>query len=137
MTGRPISDDDDDHDDPMPLVATPQWAHNHGADPQIGVRASALGSFLPEGSYRPIPIVWLVAAWVGHSFAMVTLVAVLSGFPLLVTIGATVLVSLWIGNKAFAAGMAHAATGWKIATVAALLINWALAATTAAALAGY
>jgi hypothetical protein len=107
------------------------------AEAPIGVRSMPIGSFMPEGTFRPIPITWLVAAWVVHNLAMVLLVSVLVGRPLVWTLCTTTLASLWIGHKAFAAGMAQASTGWKLALVLALLVNWALAVTAAAAMAGY
>ena len=103
----------------------------------VGVHSSPIGSFMPEGAFRPIPITWLVAAWVVHNLAMLVLVSVLAGRPLFFTISTTTLASLWIGHKAFAAGMAQASTGWKVTLVLALLVNWGLAMTVAAAMAGY
>ena len=92
---------------------------------------------MPEGTFRPIPITWLVAAWIMHNLAMLLLVSVLSGRPLFFTVSTTILASLWIGQRAFSAGMATASTGWKVTLVLALLLNWALAVIVAAGMAGY
>ena len=107
------------------------------AEPPVGVRSMPIGSFMPEGAYRPMPLTWLVAAWVVHNLAMVLLVSLLAGRPLFFTISTTSIASLWIGHKTFAAGMAKASTGWKVTLVLALLFNWGLATTIAAAMAGY
>jgi hypothetical protein len=116
------------------VPATQHWDRN---EPQPGIHALPIGSFMPAGAYRPMPITWLVAAWVVHNLAMILLVALLAGRPIFYTVGTTVLASLWIANKTFGAGMAQAATGWKVTLVIALLLNWSLAMLLAAGLAGY
>jgi hypothetical protein len=108
-----------------------------GRPVDTGIRSSPLGSFMPEGTYRPIPIVWLVSAWVVHNIAMWLLVALLTGKHPFFVVATTVMASGWVLNRTYAAGMKRAGLGWKIALVLALLLNWALAVVTALALAGY
>lgn len=110
---------------------------DYGEPIDTGIRSSSIGSFMPEGTYRPIPIVWFVAAWVVHNIAMWILVALLAGRHPFFVISTTVMASAWVLNRTFEAGMKDAATGWKIALVIALLLNWTLAVVTALAIAGY
>jgi len=110
---------------------------DYGEPIDMGIRSSNIGSFMPEGSYRPIPIVWLVSAWVMHSIAMILLVGLLGAKHPFFPITTTLMASAWILNMTFNAGMKNAATGWKIALVLALLVNWGLAVISALAMAGY
>lgn len=89
-----------------------------------GIRSSDLGSFLPEGTYRPVPIVWLMAAFLLQVFGLIFLFALLSGKPPAFLAATGALVSFGIGYWTFGRGMAEAATGWKILTVLVLLLNW-------------
>ena len=110
---------------------------DYGDPIDTGIRSSSIGSFMPEGTYRAIPIVWFVAAWVVHNIAMWLLVALLAGKHPFFVISTTVMASGWILNRAFQAGIKDAATGWKVALVVALVLNWTLAVITALAMAGY
>lgn len=92
------------------------------------VEYSEMGTFMPVGTYRPIPIVWFAGAWVVQVFALVVLFLVLSSKAALFTIVATALASLGIGHWTFGRGMSRASTAWKIFTVAALLFNWGMVA---------
>ena len=97
---------------------------DYGPPVDFGVRSSDLGSFIPEGSYRPVPIVWLTAAWVVHSFVLIALFALLFSKPAIYTLLTTGIVTIWVTRWTFARGMAEAAGGWKVATVVLLVINW-------------
>ena len=88
-----------------------------------GIRTSNLGSSFPEGTYRPVPIVWFAAAYIGQSFLLVVLFSILMNKPGYFLIAASAIVTFWIGRMTFARGMAQAASGWRIATVAMLLLN--------------
>lgn len=92
------------------------------------------GSLMPEGTYRPVPIVWFVAAWLLHGFAMMVLLILLSSKHHAFTWATTALASILIIRWTFARGMKDAALGWRVTTVLALLLNWGLTALTAAAL---
>lgn len=110
---------------------------DYGEPIDLGIRSSNIGSFMPEGTYRPIPIVWLVSAWVVHSIAMTLLVGLLGTKHPFFPITTTLMASAWILNLTFKAGMKDAAAGWKTALVLALLVNWGLAVVSALAMAGY
>lgn len=99
----------------------------------LGVRSSNIGSFVPEGTYRPVPIVWFAAAWIVDSFSIGFLFLLLINKPAILTWLTTLLVSFVVARWTFNRGMHHAGSGWKIATVAALAINWGLIALTASA----
>lgn len=103
-----MRDDDDDYGPPV----------------EFGVRSSDLGSFIPEGSYRPVPIVWLTAAWVVHSLALIVLFFLLFEKPAIYTLLTTAIVTFWVTRWTFGRGMAEAGNGWKVATVVLLAINW-------------
>ena len=122
---------------PDPLTGDLRFDDYWGPAEPTGIRSSSLGAFVPEGTYRPLPIVWLVSAWLLHSFAMMILLALLSGKPVLVTLGVTLIASYGVGSMLFERGMKDAALGWKISTVLALAVNWALTAVSALGIAGY
>ena len=42
-------------------------------DDNIGVRSTDIGSFLPEATYRAVPIVWFVSAMMVQFFALASL----------------------------------------------------------------
>lgn len=92
------------------------------------VHYSPMGTFMPVGTYRPIPIVWFAGAWVVQVAALVFLFLLLSSKAALFTIAATALASLGIGHWTFGRGMAGASTAWKACTVVALFFNWAMVA---------
>jgi len=92
------------------------------------VEYSEMGTFMPVGRYRPIPIVWFAGAWVVQVLALVILFLLLMNKAALFTIAATAWSSLGIGKWTFGRGMSGASTAWKAATVAALLFNWGMVA---------
>ena len=91
-----------------------------------GVRSSDLGSSFPEGTYRPVPIVWFAAAYIGQSFLLIALFSFLINQPGIVLIATSAIVTVWIGRMTFRRGMAQAASGWRIATIIMLLLNFGL-----------
>lgn len=93
---------------------------------EFGVRSSAIGSFVPEGTYRPVPIVWLAGAGFLQIFALIFLFVLLFGRPPFYTLAATGLISFSIGRWTFRRGMAQAGRGWRVFTVAVLVLNWAI-----------
>jgi hypothetical protein len=101
---------------------------DYGPPVDFGVRSSDMGSFIPEGTYRPIPIVWLTAAWVVHSFSLAALYLVLINKAGIFTLLTTAIITFWVTRWTFGRGMAEAGTGWKVATVVLLTINWLLVA---------
>ena len=94
--------------------------------PEYGVRSSNIGSFIPEGTYRPVPIVWLAGAGFLQIPALMILFLVFSASPPIFTVLSAGLVSLAIGRWTFRRGMAQASSGWRIFTMVVLGANWAL-----------
>lgn len=99
-----------------------------GPPVDTGIRSMDLGSSFPEGSYRPVPIVWLAGAWLLLNVAGVFVYLLLSGYPPIVRVVAIGLLALVIGGWTFDRGMKHAGAGWKLFTAAVLLANWAFVA---------
>lgn len=91
-----------------------------------GVRSSNIGSFMPEGTYRPVPIVWFAGAEFVQIWALFFVFLFLSGSPPIFTLLLSGLITLAIGRWTFRRGMAQAATGWQIFTLTALALNWML-----------
>ena len=91
---------------------------------EVDVRATALGSFMPEVTYRPVPIAWFLAAWVVHSFSLAILMLILSAKPAFFALATTFVVSIAVVRWTFARGMQQAGRGWRVATVIALALNW-------------
>jgi hypothetical protein len=91
-------------------------------DHEFGVRSSDLGSFLPEATYRAVPIVWFASAMMLQFFALAFLLSLPVIGIAIVALSAmvSVIVRFWI----FRRGMARSSRAWKIATDAALLLNW-------------
>ncbi|MFN3819358.1 hypothetical protein [Blastomonas sp.] len=91
-------------------------------DDNIGVRSTDIGSFVPEATYRAVPIVWFVSAIMTQFFAL----AFLLSLPLIgiAIVALSAVVSVFVRNWTFRRGMARASRGWKIATDVGLLVNW-------------
>lgn len=91
-------------------------------DDDIGVRSTNIGSFLPEATYRAVPIVWFVSAIMTQFFAL----AFLLSLPLIgiAIVALSAVVSVFVRTWTFRRGMARASRGWKIATDVGLLLNW-------------
>ncbi|KPH65832.1 MULTISPECIES: hypothetical protein [Novosphingobium] len=92
------------------------------------VQYSDIGTFMPVGYYRPIPIVWFAGAWFAQVGLLLFLFVLLLGKPMAYTLLTSALVSFGIWRWTFGRGMSEASTGWKIFTTGALLFNWLLVA---------
>lgn len=91
-------------------------------DDEICVRTTNIGSFVPEGTYRAVPIVWFVSAMMVQFFAL----AFLLSLPLIgiAIVALSTLVSVIVRYWTFRRGMSRAPRAWKIATDVSLLLNW-------------
>jgi len=118
-----MNDRDDPHLTEPPTLA--DAIDEHRAREAFGITTDAAGTWLPEASYRPVPIVWFAAAWFLQVFALVTLYILLAAQAAILTAGATALSSWLIGRWTWARGMAQAGQGWRWATIAALALAWA------------
>ena len=70
--------------------------------PDIGVHSWPIGSYMPMGLYRPVPIVRFTGAVVTQSIANVLLHGLLYTLPGEATIGACAVVALILARRAFA-----------------------------------
>lgn len=91
-------------------------------DDNIGVRSTDIGSFLPEATYRAVPIVWFVSALMVQFFALAFLLS-LPVIGVAIVVLSTV-VSVMVRYWTFSRGMSRASRAWKIATDVSLLLNW-------------
>lgn len=91
--------------------------------PDIGIHSWPIGSYMPMGFYRPVPIVRFTATIVFQSLANLVLHALLYELPGVVTVGTCVLVALVLARRAFARWLGQASAGWKVATLATLALN--------------
>lgn len=91
-------------------------------DDNIGVRSTDIGSFLPEATYRAVPIVWFVSAMIVQFFAL----AFLLSLPVIgiATVALSAVVSVIVRTWTFRRGMARASRAWKVATDVCLVLNW-------------
>lgn len=91
-------------------------------DDNIGVRSTDIGSFLPEATYRAVPIVWFVSAVMAQFFAL----AFLLSLPVIgiAIVALSAVVSCIVRCWTFKRGMAQASRAWRTATDVALLLNW-------------
>lgn len=91
-------------------------------DDNIGVRSTDIGSFLPEATYRPVPIVWFVSAMMVQFFALAFLVSLpVTGMAI---VALSTVVSVLVRYWTFRRGMARASRAWKVAIDIGLLLNW-------------
>lgn len=92
-------------------------------DEDIGVRSTDIGNFLPEATYRAVPIVWFVSALMVQFFAL----AFLLSLPVIgvAIVALSTVVSVMVRYWTFRRGMSRASRAWKIATDVSLLLNWA------------
>ena len=91
-------------------------------DDNIGVRSTDIGSFLPEATYRPVPIVWFLSAMMVQFFALAFLLSLpVTGMAI---VALSTVVSVIVRYWTFRRGMARASRGWKAATDIGLLLNW-------------
>jgi hypothetical protein len=92
-------------------------------DDEIGIRSSAIGSFMPVGSYRPVPIVHFAGTLLLQILALMVLFGVLYAKAGIFTIAASTVVTIALGKRAFDRWLGETSTAWKIATVAVLALN--------------
>jgi hypothetical protein len=85
-----------------------------------------MDELFPDGEYRPIPIVWAAGAFVIQALALFVTFFALYAFDPLYTAAAAGLISILIGRWTWRRGMSRAPWGWKGATLAVLVANWAL-----------
>ena len=80
---------------------------------------------MPDGAYRPVPIVWFTGALFLQFIvqAMLALVLALLGLPAVFNLAFAVLATGVIGYHTWGRGMATASLGWRMATAAMLLIT--------------
>ncbi|BDI61113.1 hypothetical protein [Qipengyuania nanhaisediminis] len=78
---------------------------------------------MPDTAYRPLPIVWFTGAFFVHLLATSVIALILSGQAGWISFALSAMAAGGIARWTWARGMAQAATGWKIATIAMLLIN--------------
>ncbi len=78
---------------------------------------------MPDGAYRPIPIVWFTGAFFLQMIALFAIAVLLSAKHGLFTIVLSALITGMIGAWTWSRGMKDAATGWKAATIAMLGIQ--------------
>ncbi|QUL38731.1 hypothetical protein [Erythrobacter sp. JK5] len=81
---------------------------------------------MPDTAYRPIPIVWFTAAMLGQLLALGVVFTLFGTSHGAFTIGTSALVTAVIGAWTWERGMRSASTGWKIATIAVLLVQFLL-----------
>ncbi len=91
----------------------------------VGVQSSNIGSFVPEASYRPIPIVWFTAAYLLQVFGLIALYVIMPMKVVLLYVAATAMLSFGIGYWIFDKGMKDASKLWRGFTIAMLLLTWA------------
>jgi hypothetical protein len=96
------------------------------APEDIGIHSSPIGGFMPVGIYRPVPIVRFAGTILLQSFALLVLFGLLYAKSGIFTVAATALVSVAVGKRAFDRWLSEASTGWKVATVGMLALNWAI-----------
>ena len=73
---------------------------------------------MPDGSYRPIPIVWFTGAFLLQMVALSATFVLLVSKHGAITIALSALISGAIGAWTWNRGMKNAGTGWKVATIA-------------------
>jgi len=88
-----------------------------------GIHSWPFGSYAPMGFYRPVPIVRFVGTILLQFVLNLVLYDLLVLAPAAVTVGACTLLALILGARAYLGWLETAATGWKIATLAALALN--------------
>jgi len=81
---------------------------------------------IPDGKYRPVPIVWFTGALFVQifftSFASLALSSMSGWFVIILAAAASVTIGVWTWRR----GMNVAGSGWKIATVIMLAVFFAL-----------
>ncbi|MCB2089055.1 MAG: hypothetical protein R3E18_10860 [Sphingomonadaceae bacterium] len=99
---------------------------DYGAPIDGGVTSHNMGSFMPEGAYRPVPVVWLGGAWFAQVALLMVIFFLLLSKAAWFTIAAAGLATYGILHWTWGRGMKDAGTGWKVLTIGALGFNCAL-----------
>lgn len=81
---------------------------------------------MPDTAYRPIPIVWFTAAMLVQMVVLGIVFVVLSSKHGAFTVGLSAMATAAIGAWTWERGMRDASAGWKLATIAILLVQFAL-----------
>ena len=93
------------------------------AQPSDEDRHSRLGSFAPLAPQRPAPIIKLAGTILLQFLLNLVLYDLLALASAPVRLGASAVLALALAAYAYAGWLGQAATGWKIATFAALALN--------------
>ena len=101
---------------------------DYGSPIDNGVEYSDIGSFMPVGSYRPIPIVWMAALVFLLPIGLGFMAAIFSGKPAIVRLAAAALVTGALWYWTYERGMKAASFGWKLASALVALGMWGLVA---------
>ena len=80
---------------------------------------------IPDASYRPIPITWFAGAFLLQMVVLFAIFMMLVSKHGMLTIGLSALATGAIGKWTWERGMKDAGSGWKIATVAMLIVQLA------------
>lgn len=91
--------------------------------PDAGIPSWPFGSYAPMGFYRPAPIVDFTRTVLVQFLLNLALQAVLGGAPAILTVACCTVLALVLARRAFTRWLPLASTVWKVATVAALVLN--------------
>lgn len=95
-------------------------------DRRISRADSALPDWhIPDAKYRPIPIAWFAAAFLVQMVVLFVLFIVLHAQSGWLTIILSSLATGALGMWTWERGMKDAGTGWKVATIAMLVVQLA------------
>ncbi len=83
---------------------------------------------MPDGAYRPVPIVWFAGALLLQMVALFTLFVALVGQPGWVTVVSAAFVTGMLGMWTWERGIGSASPGWRIALVMVLATQLVLVA---------
>lgn len=78
---------------------------------------------VPDTTYRPVPIVWFTGALFLHLISIGLLAILLASQSGGITFALSTLFAAWIAKWTWDRGMKDASLGWRIATIAMLLMN--------------
>ena len=81
--------------------------------------------YIPDASYRPIPIVWFTAAALSQMLALTIIFFVLIGKSGWFTILLAGLASGYVLYRALSGGLGRSGTAWRIAIIAVVLLQFA------------
>ena len=82
--------------------------------------------YMPDGAYRPIPIVWFAAALMAQCWGLLFTIRIFGSFPGWIVMALGALLSFTIGALTWQRGMKATGMGWKIATIVMLVVTFAL-----------